>query len=217
MTNYPKDDLGNIRIDHVWGNMPMQPDELRGENTLDPELDNHSIATEGWANYPSFLPNYEGDGDEDFEAVVPNVRGMRRLDAQAAIVNAGLEWDRTYVSPVIGAISTEGSIATVMLDDDYNFRIGDVVSGHYDDGDEVSGNFYDAVVTDVSEDGLTLTLALAEEIDPVLDISSPVYSSLFVRYVSAVDRRYVLRQSEEPGDILDVGTVVDIFVLQDND
>ena len=29
MPTYPKDDSGNVRVDFVWGNVPMQPDELR--------------------------------------------------------------------------------------------------------------------------------------------------------------------------------------------
>jgi hypothetical protein len=29
---YPVDDNGNIRVDFVWGHMPMQPDEQRGDN-----------------------------------------------------------------------------------------------------------------------------------------------------------------------------------------
>lgn len=217
MTDYPKDDLGNIRIDHVWGNMPMQPDEQRGENTLDPELDNHIIAVEGWANYPSFLPNYEGDGDVDFEVVVPNVRGMRRLDAEAALTNAGLDWSRTYVNPVIQEIFTEGSFAQVTIDDDYGFQIGDVVSGYYDDGDTVSGNFYDAVVTNVGGNGTALSVALSEDTPPELNITNAVNSSLFVRYVAGFDRRYVLRQTLEPDTIVDVNAAIDIFVLQDND
>lgn len=73
MTNYPKDDSGQIQVDFVWGNFPLQPDELRGgegqSETLDPTLDNHSIAINGYANYPSFIPNYDGivqyDGSAD--------------------------------------------------------------------------------------------------------------------------------------------------------
>jgi hypothetical protein len=34
---YPLDDNGNIRVDFVWGNMAMQPDEQRGDNYDDNE------------------------------------------------------------------------------------------------------------------------------------------------------------------------------------
>lgn len=81
MTVNPKDDLGNVQVDFVWGNFPLQPDELR-DTPLDPTLDNHSIATTGYSNYPSFIPNYAGDGDTDPEFVVPDV--LRKTLNQAA-------------------------------------------------------------------------------------------------------------------------------------
>ena len=60
MTTYPRDDSGNIQVDFVWGNIPLQPNEDRGMATLDDTLDNHTIATEGWSNYPQYIPNYNG-------------------------------------------------------------------------------------------------------------------------------------------------------------
>ena len=48
---------GNLRVDFVWGNMPLQNNSQRGENTLDPALDNHDIAYGLWSNYPGFIPN----------------------------------------------------------------------------------------------------------------------------------------------------------------
>jgi len=92
MTSYSRDTSGEIQIDFVWGNMPLQPNEDRDEN-LDDTLDNHTIATEGWSNYPAYIPNYNGlqlfdafgnvisenDGyfgdkvpDDDPEVVIPN-------------------------------------------------------------------------------------------------------------------------------------------------
>ena len=92
MTSYSRDTSGEIQVDFVWGNMPLQPNEDRDE-TLDDTLDNHTIATEGWSNYPAYIPNYNGlqlfdnlgnvistnDGyfgdkvpDEDPEVIVPN-------------------------------------------------------------------------------------------------------------------------------------------------
>lgn len=51
------DDKGNLQVDFVWGNFPLQDDTQRGENTLDPELDNHDIAIGQWSGYPDFIPN----------------------------------------------------------------------------------------------------------------------------------------------------------------
>lgn len=71
-----RDSLGNVAVDFVWGNLPMQPDDDRGgegqSDTLDPALDNHIIATTGYSNFPQYIPNYEGDEDTDLEVVVPN-------------------------------------------------------------------------------------------------------------------------------------------------
>lgn len=75
-----RDDAGNVQVDFVWGNLPMQPDEDRS-TPLNPALDNHIIATTGYANFPQYIPNYAGDGDTDFEVVVPN---FVRLSLSAA-------------------------------------------------------------------------------------------------------------------------------------
>ena len=60
-----RDDGGNVAIDYVWGNLPMQPNDDRGENTLDPALDNHSTAINGYQGFPGYLPN-TGDATGGF-------------------------------------------------------------------------------------------------------------------------------------------------------
>lgn len=46
----------NVRIDFAWGNIPIQPNDDR-DTGLDPELDSHIIATDGWSSFPEFEPN----------------------------------------------------------------------------------------------------------------------------------------------------------------
>jgi hypothetical protein len=69
---------GNVKVDYVWGNFPMQPNDVRTEEAagnfggstgdygwsattkvagarLDAALDSHAIAEAGWAGYPGFL------------------------------------------------------------------------------------------------------------------------------------------------------------------
>lgn len=89
MTN-PVDDLGNVKVDFVWGNMPLQPDDQRGSNTLDPALDNHSIATTGWSNFPGYIPNYAGDGDPEEEALVPDVLRLSLNEASNLLTSLGI-------------------------------------------------------------------------------------------------------------------------------
>ena len=75
------DSAGNVKVDFVWGNYPMQPNDVRTDGTpvatvaadaaqnydwngyseypsarLDAALDNHVIAEAEWNNYPSFTP-----------------------------------------------------------------------------------------------------------------------------------------------------------------
>ena len=73
------DSAGNVKVDFVWGNYPMQPNDVRTEEAagnfggstgdyawaattkvagarLDAALDNHVIAEAEWNNYPAFTP-----------------------------------------------------------------------------------------------------------------------------------------------------------------
>jgi hypothetical protein len=64
------DDKGNVQVDFVWGNFPLQPNYNRTDqpilNTanygtnLDFSLDNHVIAETGWNGYPLYTPNTTG-------------------------------------------------------------------------------------------------------------------------------------------------------------
>lgn len=86
------DSGGNVQIDHVWGNIPMQPNDVREENgqtdLLDPDLDNHVIAYAGWSGYPQYTPNTSGVGAGD--TVVPSVLGFTTANAVDALEDAGL-------------------------------------------------------------------------------------------------------------------------------
>lgn len=157
---YPVDDAGNVRVDFVWGNFPLQPDDQRvntggeGENittdgnwTVIKETgsstlaygwdtlnfttgdgggyrqqtftwDNHEIATTGYSNYPSFIPNYLGDGDTGLEAVVPNLASFAVSAMDDAVVAAGLVYasTTTYVGATTvndGKIKTQSPAAGV--------------------------------------------------------------------------------------------------------
>jgi hypothetical protein len=54
------DSAGNVAVDFVWGNFPLQPNDVR-TNLLSPTLDNHAIATTGWNGYPQYLPGNPGE------------------------------------------------------------------------------------------------------------------------------------------------------------
>lgn len=85
------DDAGNVVIDHVWGNMPMQPNDVRVENggdLLDIDLDNHVIAYSGWNGYPLYTPNDPGEG-AGF-VLVPSVIGLTTAVAEERLEDIGL-------------------------------------------------------------------------------------------------------------------------------
>jgi hypothetical protein len=86
------DDKGNVVVDFVWGNFPMQPNDDREENgggLLDPDLDNHSIAYEGWNGYPLYSPGEEGAEGAGY-IVVPSVIGQTTANATDILEDAGL-------------------------------------------------------------------------------------------------------------------------------
>ena len=86
------DTAGNVAVDFVWGNFPLQPNDVREENggeLLDADLDNHSIAYEGWNGYPLYTPNTEGLEGAGF-IVVPSVLGQTTANATDILEDAGL-------------------------------------------------------------------------------------------------------------------------------
>jgi hypothetical protein len=90
------DSAGNIVVDFVWGNFPLQPNDQRPDTAtgrLNYDLDNHVLAETGWNGYPLFVPNTDGsavdsdspaDGIQNDEiflniALNPNVTGTVEL------------------------------------------------------------------------------------------------------------------------------------------
>lgn len=89
------DSSGEVAIDFVWGNFPMQPNDARPNTTaerLDPALDNHIIALSGWNGYPQYTPNTPGEdvaGATDY-VLVPSVIGLTTTLAADAMKDASL-------------------------------------------------------------------------------------------------------------------------------
>lgn len=89
------DTAGEVAIDFVWGNMPMQPNDVRpntASGRLDPALDNHIIALSGWNGYPQYSPNTTGEdvaGATDY-VLVPSVLGLTTALATDAMKDASL-------------------------------------------------------------------------------------------------------------------------------
>lgn len=85
------DDKGNVVVDFVWGNFPLQPNDDRPDTArLDFALDNHVIAETGWNGYPLYVPNTDGEYVSGTAyIVVPNVLGLTTALAVDALKDAG--------------------------------------------------------------------------------------------------------------------------------
>ena len=88
------DSKGNVVVDFVWGNMPLQPNDVRRDNggtNLIYTLDNHNIAEDGWNGYPGYVPNTTGtqSGGVDYVSV-PNVLGQLTADATDTLLDSTL-------------------------------------------------------------------------------------------------------------------------------
>lgn len=85
------DDAGNVCVDRVWGNFPMQPNDARSEavqGDLDATLNDHVIAYAGWNGYPLYTPNDDGAGVGYVN--VPSVIGVVTATAVDTLDDAGL-------------------------------------------------------------------------------------------------------------------------------
>lgn len=126
------DDKGNLVIDHVWGNMPMQPNDVRIENggeLLDIDESIHNIAYAGWNGYPLYTPNSVGEGAGNI--TVPNVIGLDTDDAIEVLVDAGFIADdittAAAYTPAINNVSLTNDVATVYTVAGHGFKDGDEV------------------------------------------------------------------------------------------
>jgi hypothetical protein len=117
------DDAGNVAVDFVWGNFPLQPNDQRPDTTagrLDFALDNHVIAQVGWNGYPGYEPNTDGsavDSDSPADGIqadeiflkVPTVVGLTTALAVDALKDAGF----ATVTTATAATNAAGSITDI--------------------------------------------------------------------------------------------------------
>ena len=125
------DDAGNVVVDHVWGNLPPQPNDVRLENgggLLDPSLDNHAAYLAGWNGYPLYTPNTDGEGVGNI--VVPNVVGLLTADARQVLIDAGFLnaniTTASAVTPAISNVALTSNVATITANS-HGYVVGDSV------------------------------------------------------------------------------------------
>jgi hypothetical protein len=108
----PVDDLGNVQVAFVWGNIPMQPDDARPEGKkLDPALDNHIIATTRYNGFPGYTPE-PPFLDTIANVAVPNVLNLTESAATTALTGAGLVKGAVTTSAVGATTTNDGKVKT---------------------------------------------------------------------------------------------------------
>jgi hypothetical protein len=129
------DTAGNVAVDFVWGNFPLQPNDVREENggeLLDADLDNHSIAYEGWSGFPLYTPNTAGAEGAGY-IVVPSVIGQTTANATDILEDAGLVVTvgsaASQTAKTVTAISrTAGSTTVTATASSHGFPVGATVT-----------------------------------------------------------------------------------------
>jgi hypothetical protein len=129
------DTAGEVAIDFVWGNFPIQPNDARPDaasatlsesvttrvaGRLAPALDNHIIALSGWNGFPQYSPNTAGEdvvGATDY-ILTPNVLGLTTALATDALKDASfgtvtVATAATNAASTITAVSRTGTTATL--------------------------------------------------------------------------------------------------------
>jgi len=128
------DSAGEVAIDFVYGNLPIQPNDARPNaasatlsttvttrvaGRLDPAADSHINALSGWNGYPQYTPNTAGEdvaGSVDY-ILVPDVRGFTTALAEDAMKDASLTVTTAAAAvnavSTITAVSRTGTTATI--------------------------------------------------------------------------------------------------------
>ena len=225
-----RDDSGNVQVDFVWGNMPMQPNDDRDGNNLVYSLDNHSIAYDGYSNFPGFIPNYWGDEDSGLEAVIPNL--VRKTLAQATVAVDAVNLELFAVAHNLTIQNIESTGTTVRIyayDTNWNswggqysngaligLRAGDQValSVTYD-GDPLSFPS-NVTVTNVNVDGSDswFEFTMPTAFDPVLDYNTSASGNVYAG-ANLVNVVTMQRDNYAPGSIRDEYTGVHVRYFGD--
>ena len=134
---HPLDTAGNVQVDFVWGNFPMQPNDVRPDNAPSDAVSTtqgrlsttsatsknlHTVINGGWNAYPAFSGNttgqFTGTGATSTAVanytpyvVFPEVRTLTTALAQDAIKDAGVTGTITTTT---GSAGGRASISNIL-------------------------------------------------------------------------------------------------------
>ena len=190
------DDSGEVAIDFVWGNFPIQPNDARPNTTaerLDPALDNHIIALSGWNGFPLYNPNTAGEdvaGATDY-VLVPSVIGLTTALAADAMKDASLvvttAAGASNVGKTVTAVSrTAGSAVMTITAGSHGFAAGNKVTiSDVSGGDTVNGVWTVLAVTNANVFTVTGTATTVQALTSLAGVVSGVEGTIKTQSVAA--------------------------------
>ena len=190
------DTAGEVAIDFVWGNFPIQPNDARPDataNRLDPALDNHIIALSGWNGFPLYNPNTAGEdvvGATDY-VLVPSVLGLTTALATDAMKDASLvvttASGASNVGKTVTAVSrTAGSAVMTITAGSHGFAAGNKVTiSDVSGGDTVNGVWTVLAVTNANVFTVTGTATTVQALTSLAGVVSGVAGTIKTQSIAA--------------------------------
>ena len=202
------DSAGEVAIDFVWGNFPIQPNDARPDaasatlsesvttrvaGRLAPALDNHIIALSGWGGYPQFTANSAGEdvvGATDY-VLVPNVLGLTTALATDAMKDASLVPTTATAASNVGktitaAARTAGSAVISITCASHGFVAGNKVTvSDVSGGDGVNGVWTVLAVTNANVFTVTGTATTVQALTSLAGVVSGVAGTIKTQSVAA--------------------------------
>jgi hypothetical protein len=202
------DTAGEVAIDFVWGNFPIQPNDARPDaasatlsetvttrvaGRLAPALDNHIIALSGWGGYPQFTANSAGEdvvGATDY-VLVPNVLGLTTALATDAMKDASLVPTTATAASNVGktitaASRTAGSAVISITCASHGFVAGNKVTvSDVSGGDGVNGVWTVLAVTNANVFTVTGTATTVQALTSLAGVVSGVAGTIKTQSIAA--------------------------------
>ena len=128
----------NVRIDFAWGNIPIQPNDDRGEAELVYELDSHNIAVDGYAGYPQavsagFVQIPQVLSPENFSQYSDRLTALGLVpvlgNTESNTIGSQLNGQVTTSDPVAGSVVAVGSTVSVNKMGNYASAVNHNIAG----------------------------------------------------------------------------------------
>ena len=202
------DTAGEVAIDFVWGNFPIQPNDARPDaasatlsesvttrvaGRLAPTADNHIIALSGWNGFPQYTPNTAGKdvaGSVDY-VLVPSVIGLTTALATDAMKDATLVPTTAAGASNVGktitaAARTAGSAVISITAASHGFAVGNKVTvSDVSGGDGVNGSWTVLAVTNANVFTVTGTATTVQALTGLAGVVSGVAGTIKTQSLAA--------------------------------